>query len=60
MTSSTDITYANVQEDRTTVDTAFFDRFIELYLQSDDDELRLTIERNTQIDETLLNAYKIE
>lgn len=58
MTSSSNITYANVQEDRTSVDTAFFDRFVELYLQSDDDELRLTIERNTQIDETLLNAYK--
>ena len=39
MTSSTDVVYANVEEDRTGVDTAFFDRFIELYLQSDDDKL---------------------
>jgi hypothetical protein len=46
MTSSVDVTYGNVQEDRTGVDTAFFDRFIDLYLQSNDDELRLTIEKN--------------
>lgn len=46
MTSSVDVTYSNVQEDRTGVDTAFFDRFIDLYLQSNDDELRLTIEKN--------------
>ena len=46
MTSHIDITYANVRESRTEVDTVFFDRFIELYLQSNDDELRLTLERN--------------
>lgn len=53
MTSSTDVVYANVQEDRTGVDTTFFDRFIDLYLQSDDDELRITIERN-------VSGYKLE
>ena len=53
MTSSTDVVYANVQEDRTKVDTAFFDRFIDLYLQSDDDELRITIERN-------VGGYRLE
>ena len=53
MTSSTDITYSNVQEDRTSVETAFFDRFIDLYLQSDDDELRVTVERN-------VNGYKLQ
>ena len=53
MTSSVDVTYGNVQEDRTGVDTAFFDRFIDLYLQSNDDELRLTIEKNE-------SGYKLE
>ena len=53
MTSHIDITYANVKQGRTEVDTAFFDRFIELYLQSDDDELRLTLERND-------SGYKLE
>ena len=53
MTSHIDITYANVREGRTEVDTAFFDRFIEMYLQSNDDELRLTVERND-------SGYKLE
>jgi hypothetical protein len=53
MTSRTDVTYSNVQEDRTSVNSAFFDRFIDLYLQSDDDELRLTVERN-------LSGYKLQ
>jgi len=53
MTSSTDLIYANVEEDRTGVDTAFFDRFIDLYLQSDDDELRVTIERD-------VSGYRLE
>jgi hypothetical protein len=53
MTSSVDVTYGNVEEDRTGVDTAFFDRFIDLYLQSNDDELRLTIEKNE-------SGYKLE
>ena len=53
MTSSVDVTYGNVQEDRTGVNTAFFDRFIDLYLQSNDDELRLTIEKNE-------SGYKLE
>ena len=53
MTSSVDVTYSNVEENRTSVDTAFFDRFIDLYLQSNDDELRLTIEKNE-------SGYKLE
>tara|TARA_R110000772_G_scaffold67579_2_gene150033 strand:+ start:7549 stop:10113 length:2565 start_codon:yes stop_codon:yes gene_type:complete len=43
MPSETTIKYANVQEVRTTVDTAFFDRFLESYLQSDDDELKVAV-----------------
>ena len=43
MPSETTIKYANVQEDRTSVDTAFFDRFVESYLQSDDDELKVAV-----------------
>jgi hypothetical protein len=43
MPSETTINYANVQEDRTSVNTAFFDRFVESYLQSDDDELKVAV-----------------
>lgn len=45
MTSSAEIVYANVQEDTSGVQTAFFDRFVDFYLQSDDDTMRMTIER---------------
>ena len=43
MPSETTINYANVQESRTGVNTAFFDRFLEGYLQSDDDELKVAV-----------------
>ena len=43
MPSETTISYANVEENRSSVDTAFFDRFLESYLQSDDDELKVAV-----------------
>ena len=43
MPSETTINYANVEENRSSIDTAFFDRFLESYLQSDDDELKVAV-----------------
>tara|TARA_R110000782_G_scaffold18811_1_gene51346 strand:+ start:1759 stop:4323 length:2565 start_codon:yes stop_codon:yes gene_type:complete len=43
MPSETTISYANVEETRSSIDTAFFDRFVESYLQSDDDELKVAV-----------------
>tara|TARA_R110000787_G_scaffold2575_1_gene10130 strand:- start:75 stop:2648 length:2574 start_codon:yes stop_codon:yes gene_type:complete len=43
MPSETTINYANVEESRSSIDTAFFDRFLESYLQSDDDELKVAV-----------------
>ena len=46
MTSETIINYANVQENRTAVDTAFFDRFFENYLIASDNDLKVVIHRD--------------
>jgi len=46
MTSETTINYANVQENRTAVDTAFFDRFFENYLIASDNDLKVVIHRD--------------
>ena len=46
MTSDTTIRYANVQQDRTSVDTAFFDRFFENYLIASDNDLKVVIHRD--------------
>lgn len=46
LTSETTITFANVEEDRTSVDTAFFDRFFENYLIASDNDLKVVIHRD--------------